>query len=100
VQCLNEIEVLKQAAGGEGKKTAYWVLYISSEELDAARKYNLHDVKQNTLYQDYIDIDLFKFVEGKNQTLLKEYHQHLEDKLVKEIHDSYVSRVQDIRRLF
>jgi hypothetical protein len=40
--------------GGQGQKTAFWVVYLSKEEILKATKHNLHHMNENTHYNSLI----------------------------------------------
>lgn len=50
-------EVLFDSLGGNGKKTAFWVFYLSNEKTELAKQHNLYN-NEMCSYRKLIDMDL------------------------------------------
>lgn len=58
VEIVQEKEVFDHANGGMGQKTAFWVVYLSKEEVQTASQFQLHHMSKNTHYSSKIDSTL------------------------------------------
>ena len=61
--------------GGEGKHTAFWVVYITHQELVSAQECSLYHMSENTKYKALIPVDLQVLIEAQNEAFVQEYEE-------------------------
>lgn len=93
VDIVSEQDVFEQANGGQGHKTAFWVVYLSRTEVQTASQYNLYHMHQ-AQYRAMISPSLHSEINVINSKLQQELTDSKDAKLLIQVNEKYLSMIE------
>jgi hypothetical protein len=96
IDFIDEDEVFKQANGGFGAMTAFWVFYLSPEEVECARNVDLYNIELNTLYSGLVDKKLKQEVSEANEKFYDEIDTLKAEPICKDIYNEHSQKILEL----